>query len=58
MLPGPYYEQEHWKREWGYVALLQLFSLFFAVLFLILFYHAFAHLIGIHTPVRGTGCSL
>lgn len=52
MLNGAYYEQEFWKREWGYVALMQLFSMLFAVIFLILFYHVFAHLLGIHTAVR------
>lgn len=51
MLQGAYYEQEYWKREWSYVLLMQLISTLFAVIFLVLLYHAFAHLLGIHTPV-------
>lgn len=48
---GDYYEDEHWKSEWGYVLLMPLLSTIFAMGFLILGYYATVHLMGIQAQV-------
>jgi hypothetical protein len=49
---GAYYEEEHWKREWTYVALMPIASAFYAVVFLILGYHAVVQLLKVDPTVR------
>ncbi|DBA01669.1 TPA: hypothetical protein N0F65_010320 [Lagenidium giganteum] len=46
-LLGDYYEEEHWKREWGYAVALPLFSLGFGIFFFIIFNHVFVQALGI-----------
>lgn len=50
LLKGAYYEEEHWKREWSYVVLLPVLSTCLAIVCLILFYHGFVHVLGVHAP--------
>lgn len=46
-LRGDYYEEEHWRREWSYVALLPLLSLCCGTIVAVLFYHVFVQLLNI-----------
>ena len=50
-LTSNYYEEKHWKSEWGYVFLMPLITTVFAVCFLILGYYSTVHLMGIQAQV-------
>lgn len=49
VLDGDYYGDHNRAREWGYALFVPVITIFFGVVLLILFYHLFVDLIGMHT---------
>ncbi|KAI9911796.1 hypothetical protein PsorP6_008733 [Peronosclerospora sorghi] len=50
-LVGDYYEEEHWKSEWGYVLLMPVLTTIFSMGFLILGYYTTVSLLQIDAQV-------
>jgi hypothetical protein len=54
VLDGDYYEEHNWTIEWSYALFIPTMTIMFGVVLLILFFHVFTDLIGVHTQVNRT----